>query len=132
MSWTAGAIAGLYKQTPVRELMIQSIEQTGRLWFGLPTGKGIEVTPEDIAAVNAALDEGGIYSLVLSWATTTGTNETLAVCMYEAGTLEIVETTGGRRMMLLDGLTFEEAKAATRVWVGLQPQLSSAVRRACR
>lgn len=132
MTWTSGAIKALTRETPTRQLMRQAIQTTGRLWMGLNSRSGNDVSPDDIRAVNAALDEGGLYSMVLAWAEAHHVNDTLAVCMLESGALERVDTTSGPTLMLVVDLTLEEAKAATRVWVGLQPRLNADVREACR
>lgn len=131
-NWSQGAIAALKKDTPVTQsLRLARSTRTG-LWMGpLRTGNGRGVSPEDIRYINEAIEEGGSYSIVLLWAQANQVNDTFAVCMAEAGVLERVETTSGPAMMLLPGLTLDEAKAATRVWVGLQPQLNQDVREAC-
>lgn len=43
--------------------------------------------------------------------------------MYEAGVLERVETTRGPACILIDGLSMDEAKQATRAWCMMQGDL---------
>lgn len=67
------------------------------------------------------IKDGVDIALCCRFAAEHGVTDGAAAAMLEAGVLERVETTAGPTLIVVDGLSLEEARKAAKAWAMLQP-----------